>query len=150
MVRTRGPPAQVALSLPVVRSEAPAVEARALSIDESIRSPGFVLAAELGRLARKIDAADAERRLVDLYQAGLIELPELQIKRATLTEERATLAHGNQLRHRMHDFAERIEAAPMHEVRFASESLTRPYPRGTIAISKGGECGFTQRLPTSH
>ena len=42
-----------------------------------------LLAAELARLDRKIDAADAERRrLVDLYQAGLIELPELQ-RRAT-------------------------------------------------------------------
>ena len=38
-----------------------------------------LLAAELTRLDRKADAANAEkRRLVDLYQAGLIELPELQ------------------------------------------------------------------------
>ncbi len=82
-----------------------------------------LLAAELARLDRKIDAADAERRrLVDLYQAGLIELPELQhraadvaarhrdlqTKRASLAAERATLARGNQLRRRVHDFAERI------------------------------------------
>jgi site-specific DNA recombinase len=84
-----------------------------------------LLAAELARLDRKIDAADAERRrLVDLYQAGLIELPELQhraadvtardrdlqAKRASLAEERATLTRGNQLRQRVHDFANRIHS----------------------------------------
>jgi hypothetical protein len=51
--------------------------------------------------------------------AGLIELPDLQqraadvaarhrdlqVKRANLAEERATLARGNQLRRRVHDFA---------------------------------------------
>jgi site-specific DNA recombinase len=82
-----------------------------------------LLGAELARLDRKIDAADAERRrLLDLYQAGLIELPELQrraadvaarhrdlqAKRANLTDERATLTRGNQLRRRVHDFAGRI------------------------------------------
>ena len=36
-----------------------------------------LLTAELARLDRKIDAADAERRrLIDLYQGGFIELPE--------------------------------------------------------------------------
>ncbi len=84
-----------------------------------------LLGAELARLDRKIDATDAERRrLVDLYQAGLIELPELQrraadvaarhqelqAKRASLAEQRAALAHGNQLRHRVHDFAARIRS----------------------------------------
>ena len=66
-----------------------------------------LLATELARLARKADAADAEkRRLVDLYQAGLIELPELQrraadvaarhrelqAKRTSLAEQRTALA----------------------------------------------------------
>jgi hypothetical protein len=84
-----------------------------------------LLGAELARLDRKIDAADAERRrLVDLYQAGLIELPELQRRaaevadrhrdlqanRASLAEQRAALARGNQLRRRVHDFAERIHS----------------------------------------
>jgi Recombinase zinc beta ribbon domain len=84
-----------------------------------------LLAAELARLDRKIDSAEAERRrLVDLYQAGLIELPELQrraadvtardrdlqTKRTGLAEERATLTRGNQLRHRVHHFANRIRA----------------------------------------
>ena len=42
-----------------------------------------LLPAELARLHRKVDAADAEkRRLVDLYQAGLIELAELQRRAA--------------------------------------------------------------------
>jgi site-specific DNA recombinase len=82
-----------------------------------------LLGAELARLDRKIDAAEAERRrLVDLYQAGLIDLTELQrraaeiaarhrelqTKRTHLADERTTLAHGNQLRRRVHDFADRI------------------------------------------
>jgi len=82
-----------------------------------------LLAAELTRLDRKIDAADAEkRRLVDLYQAGLIELADLQrraanvatrhrhlqTKRTSLAEQRAALARGNQVHRRVHDFAERI------------------------------------------
>jgi site-specific DNA recombinase len=82
-----------------------------------------LLAAELARLDRKLDAADAERRrLIDLYQGGFIELPEmqrratevaarrkeLQDKRTSLADERAALARDNQLRHRMHDFAARI------------------------------------------
>jgi site-specific DNA recombinase len=84
-----------------------------------------LLGAELSRLDRKISAADAERRrLVDLYQAGLIELPELQRRaadvaarhrdlqttRATLAEERNELARGNQLRRRVHQFAEQIRS----------------------------------------
>ena len=79
-----------------------------------------LLAAELARLDRKIDAADAEkRRLVDLYQAGLIELADLQrraadvaarhrqlqAKRTSLAEQRAALARGNQVHRRVHDFA---------------------------------------------
>ena len=47
-----------------------------------------LLAAELARLGRQLDATDAERRrLIDLYQAGLIELPELQ-RRAADVEHR--------------------------------------------------------------
>ena len=82
-----------------------------------------LLAAELARLDRKLDAADAERRrLIDLYQGGFIELPEmqrrateiaarrdeLQHKRTSLADERTALARDNQLRHRVHDFAARI------------------------------------------
>jgi site-specific DNA recombinase len=82
-----------------------------------------LLAAELARLDRKIDATAAERRRVaDLYQAGLIELPELQrrssevaarlrdqqAKRDTLGAERTALAHGNLLRRRVTDFARQI------------------------------------------
>ncbi|MGO9101722.1 MAG: recombinase family protein [Mycobacterium sp.] len=82
-----------------------------------------LLAAELARLDRRIDAADAERRrLIDLYQGGFIELPEmqrratevssrrkeLQHKRTSLADERTALARDNQLRRRVHDFAARI------------------------------------------
>ena len=84
-----------------------------------------LLAAELARLDRKIDAADTERRrLIDLYQGGFIELPEmqrratevssrrkeLQHKRTSLADERTALARDNQLRRRVHDFAARIHA----------------------------------------
>ena len=84
-----------------------------------------LLAAELARLDRRIDAADAERRrLIDLYQGGFIELPEmqrratevssrrkeLQHKRTNLAHERTALTRDNQLRRRVHDFAARIHA----------------------------------------
>ncbi len=84
-----------------------------------------LLAAELTRLDRKIEAADTERRrLIDLYQGGFIELPEMQRratevssrrkelehKRTSLADERTALARDNQLRRRVHDFAARIHA----------------------------------------
>jgi site-specific DNA recombinase len=82
-----------------------------------------LLATEFARLDRKIDNADAERRrLVDVYQAGLINLTELQrragdvtarqrdlqTKRANLADERSALARGNQLRRRITDFADQV------------------------------------------
>jgi site-specific DNA recombinase len=82
-----------------------------------------LLAAELARLDRKLEAARGEhRRLVDLYQAGLINMPELQRraaaitarqreldhKRASLAAERADLARGNRLRHGVQNFATRV------------------------------------------
>jgi hypothetical protein len=84
-----------------------------------------LLAAELARLDRKLDSADAEqRRLIDLYQGGFIELHEMQRRatelaarrkklqhsRTSLADERAALARDNQLRSRVHDFAARIHA----------------------------------------
>ena len=82
-----------------------------------------LLATELARLHRKLDAARGEhRRLIDLYQAGLIDMPELQRraaaitarqrelehKRASLAAERADLARGNRLRHGVAGFAARV------------------------------------------
>jgi len=82
-----------------------------------------LLDAELARLTRRRDAADAEHhRLVDLYQAGLIDLTELQRRntevehrrrdltqrRDDLTSQRQELARNNQMRRRVHDFAARI------------------------------------------
>jgi site-specific DNA recombinase len=84
-----------------------------------------LLAAELARLNRKLDAVDTERRrLIDAYQAGLIELPELQRRaseiehrrhdlnqrRDALTTQRQELTRDNQLRHRVRDFATRVLA----------------------------------------
>ena len=56
-----------------------AVAARTPAPDDEL------LAAELARLERKITAADDERRrLADLYQAGLLALPEVQRPAADL------------------------------------------------------------------
>jgi site-specific DNA recombinase len=94
----------------------------------AVRAPApddELLATELARLDRKLDATDTERRrLVDLYQAGLIELPDLQRRAAdiehrrrdleqrrdTLTAQRHELTRDNQLRHRVRDFASRVLA----------------------------------------
>jgi len=59
-----------------------------------------ILATQLSRLDRKLRAADAERRrLTDLYQAGLVELPEMQqrakdvaARRKQISDERTHLA----------------------------------------------------------
>ena len=92
----------------------------------AVRAPAAddeLLAAELARLDRKLDTTDAERRrLIDLYQAGLLELPELQrraaevehrrhdlaLRRDALTTQRQELTRDNQLRHRVRDFASRV------------------------------------------
>jgi len=99
-----------------------------------------LLAAELGRLDRKIDATAAERRrLVDLYQAGLIDLPELQrrsgevsarqrdhqARRDTLAAERTALAHGNLLRRRVTDFARQVLGIIDHLDRPQKQQLLR-------------------------
>jgi site-specific DNA recombinase len=80
-----------------------------------------LLDAELARLGRKLEAAQAERRrLADLYQAGLVELPDLQRRareidarserladqRAALVSERHDLAIDNRLRRRVAGFAQ--------------------------------------------
>jgi len=85
-----------------------------------------LLGAQLSRLDRKADAAQAERdRLVDRYQAGLVELVELQRRakeldtrrstideqRQALAEQRSALAKDNRLRERIDAFAERAAAA---------------------------------------
>jgi site-specific DNA recombinase len=88
-----------------------------------------LLAAQLARLDRKLAAAaDERRRLVDLYQAGLLELVELQrrakdidarhtgltAERDSLADQRAKLASDNQLRQRVGDFARRTLDALDH------------------------------------
>jgi site-specific DNA recombinase len=99
-----------------------------------------LLAAELARLDRKIDATAAERRrLVDLCQAGLIDLPELQrrsgevaarqrdhqARRDTLAAERTALAHGNLLRRRVTDFARQVLGIIDHLDRPQKQELLR-------------------------
>jgi site-specific DNA recombinase len=84
-----------------------------------------LLAAELARLDRRLEAARSEHnRLIDLYQAGLIDMPALQRraaaittrqrdtehKRASLSAQRADLARGNRLRHGIEHFAGRVRA----------------------------------------
>ena len=85
-----------------------------------------LLDAQLARFERKIEATDDERRrLADLYQAGLIELVELQrrakeldarranidTQRHTLSDQRAELAKDNRLRRHIDAFADRAAAA---------------------------------------
>lgn len=82
-----------------------------------------LLGVELARLDRKIEAADAERRrLADLYQAGLLELPEVQRRSRDIAARRQALASQhdhlvaernelvthNRLRNRVDDFARRV------------------------------------------
>jgi site-specific DNA recombinase len=82
-----------------------------------------LLAVELAHLDRKLTAADDERRrLADLYQAGLLALPELQQRAAdvehrhrdltdrrdNLTAQRRELTRDNQLRNRVTGFAQRV------------------------------------------
>ncbi len=84
-----------------------------------------LLAAELARLDRRLESARSEHnRLIDLYQAGLIDMPGLQRraaaitarqrdteqKRASLAAERADLARGNRLRYGVEHFADRVVA----------------------------------------
>ena len=84
-----------------------------------------LLAAELARLDRKLDANRAERRrLADLYQTGLIEIGDLHRRasdidarhralteqRDGLTAQRHELAVDNRLRQRVDDFARRATA----------------------------------------
>lgn len=85
-----------------------------------------LLGAQLAHIERRSEAAEAERRrLIDLYQAGMIELVELQRRakeldcrrrtldgqRQALTDERDSLAKDNRLRQRIGGFAERVTAA---------------------------------------
>ena len=82
-----------------------------------------LLAAELARLDRKLDTTDAERRrLIDAYQAGLLELPDLhrcaaniqqrrrdlEQRRDAPTAQHQQLTHTNQLRQRVRHFASRV------------------------------------------
>jgi site-specific DNA recombinase len=85
-----------------------------------------LLAAQLQSLDRKLDGQDRERvRLLDAYQAELIDLDELTrrtraiatrrndlaTERDTLREHRTELAQQNQLRHRLAGFAKHVIAS---------------------------------------
>jgi len=89
-------------------------------------SDNEVLAVQLDRLDRRIDSVTAERRrLVDLYQAGLVDLVEVQRRaveaearhqqlvdqRQALADQQAALSADNRLRQRIGAFAQRVTAA---------------------------------------
>jgi site-specific DNA recombinase len=97
-----------------------AVTARTPAPDDEL------LAAQLAHLDRKAEATQAERRrLVDCYQAGLLDLVELQrrakeldarqqqatLQRQALADQRDALAADNRLRQRVGAFAEQVLAA---------------------------------------
>jgi len=68
-----------------------AVSARRPAPDDEL------LAIELGRLDRKVANTDAERhRLADLYQSGLIELPEMKRRAHELDGRRSKLTNQRQ------------------------------------------------------
>ncbi len=82
-----------------------------------------MLAAQLARVTRQVEAVDAERRrLTDLYQTGLITLPDLKRRAGETTSRRARLVSeqdelqsrhreltdANHLRRRIGDFAARV------------------------------------------
>jgi site-specific DNA recombinase len=84
-----------------------------------------LLATQLGRLARRLEAAQAEqRRLADLYQAGVMDNTEMQRRAGELStrrrrleqehqaliDQRAELAKHNRLNQRIADFAQRALA----------------------------------------
>jgi site-specific DNA recombinase len=112
---------RAALSRPeVLLAGQGAVATRAPAPDDEL------LDAQLARLDRKAEAVEAERRrLIDLYQAGLIELLELQRRakeidarrraiddqRGALAHQRSELAKDNRLRQRIGAFADRVLAA---------------------------------------
>ncbi len=88
--------------------------------------PSDLVAAQLKRLDTAIDATQRERaRLLDAYQAELLDLDELTRRTATLTARRerlgqekdaltkrsAELATENRLRRRLAGFAERVTAS---------------------------------------
>ena len=92
-----------------------------------------LLAGQVARLQRQLDDTDRERqRLIDIYQAGLVELTELtrrnqelssrrarlQAQRQQLVADRAELTTNNQLRKRVGDFAKAV-AASIDELDFA-------------------------------
>ncbi len=83
-----------------------------------------LLSAQLKRLDRRLQQAEAERRrVVDLYQMQAIELPEFQSRhqevverhrqlekeRETLLDQRRELAVKNRLAHKVESFAHRIQ-----------------------------------------
>ena len=85
-----------------------------------------LLAAQLARMDRRLEEAEAERRrLADLYQAGVIDQAELTRRagelearrnrlgreRQTLADQHAELSQHNRLAQRIEDFAERALAS---------------------------------------
>ena len=85
-----------------------------------------LLAAQLARLQRRCDSAEAERRrLVDLYQAGLVDIVELkrrakeldarrcqaEAEHSALAEQHKALAKDHRLRHRVASFSTTVTNA---------------------------------------
>ena len=96
---------------------------RALAV-RTVAPDDELLAAELARLDGKLEAVDAgRRRLLDVYQASLAELPELQ-RRTTEVERRR------------HDLGHR-RGALTHGPCSVSLSKTSPSPAGTSTSGYG-------------
>ena len=124
-----------------------------------------LVATQLKRLDTAIDAKERERtRLLDAYQAGLIELDELTRRTATLTARReqltqekdaltkrsAELATENRLRRGLAGFAERV-AASLDELDFEGrQRLLRLVVEKVRVTGWRVEIHLKIPLPTNH
>ena len=119
-----------------------------------------LLAAEVARFNRKIDAASAERRrIADLYQAGFIDQNELvrrgketdlrrstlEAQREALVGERNDLAQKNRLRQRVAGFAGKI-AATIDKLDFAQRQQLLRLILEQVLV-KGWQVEIKLRIP---
>jgi site-specific DNA recombinase len=119
-----------------------------------------LLAGELARLQRRLDDAEREhRRLLDVYQTGLIELEELSrrteelagrqqglaAQRERLVAERGELTKNNRLRKQVGSFAEAV-AKGIDELDFAGRQRLMRIVVENVRVS-GWQVDIALRIP---
>lgn len=124
-----------------------------------------LIAGQLKRLSAAIDAKQSERaRLLDAYQAGLLNLDELTRRTSALTTRHRQLAHErdtltarsaelgtqNRLRNGLADFSERI-AASLDELDFdGRQRLLGSSSRESASAAGASRSTSRFRSPTTH